>query len=197
MELDKVTSAMLLLPGLAWSINGIKTLAENGLYSYCFLFPLPVKFHTVSVLNISIFYVAVFLAVTPHKTLRNFTISCSLLFLSNAVYELIYGIFLDWKSLTVTLPLSVGGIALLLFLNPRFHFLTNDRRRIILLVLCLVGLIAIMTSLNEAGFFAEMRLYLSGLTAKDPHNHLWILSKTLSVWMFLPVLVLTQGLRRE
>ena len=196
MELDKVTSAMLLLPGLAWSVNGIRTLAGNGLYSYSSLFPLPVKFHTVSVLNISIFYVAVFLAITPHKPLRNFTITCPLLFLSNAVYELIYGIFLNWKSLTVTLPLSLGGIALVLFLNRRFHFLTKDRKRIILLVLCLVGLIAIMTSLNEAGFFEEIRLYLSGLTAKDPHNHLWILSKTLSVWMFFPILVLSQGLRR-
>jgi len=196
-ELDRVASVMLLLPGLAWLVNGIRALAENGLYSYSFLFPLPVKFHTVSVLNISLFYVAVFLAVRPHKPLRNFAISCSLLFLSNAVYELIYGIFMHWKSLTVTLPLSLGGIALVLFLSRRFHFLTNDRKRILLHVLCLVGLIAIMTSLNEVGFFEEMRLYLSGLTAKDPHNLLWILSKTLSVWMFLPVLVLSQGLSRE
>jgi len=196
-ELGKVASAMLLLPGLAWSVNGIRALAENGLYSYSFLFPLPVKFHTVSVLNISIFYVAVFLAITPHKPLRNSTIPCSLLFLSNAVYELVYGIFLNWKSLTVTLPLSLGGIALVLFLNRRFHFLTNDTKRITPLALCLVGLIAIMISLNEAGFFAEMRLYLSGLTAKDPHDHLWILSKTLSVWMFFPVLVPGQGLRRR
>jgi len=196
-ELDKVASVVLLLPGLAWSVNGIRALTENGLYSYSFLFPLPVKLHTVSVLNISLFYVAVFLAVTPHKPLRNFAISCSLLFLSNAVYELIYGFFLDWKSLAVTLPLSLGGMALVLFLNRRSRFLSNDKRRILLLVICLVGLIAIMTSLDEAGFFEEMRLYLSGLTAKDPHNHLWILSKTLSVWMFFPILAVSHGLRRK
>jgi len=75
-ELDKVVSGVLLLPGLAWSISGIRALAENGLYSYSFLFPLPVKFHTVSVLNISLFYVAVFLGVRPHKPSRNFAISC-------------------------------------------------------------------------------------------------------------------------
>ncbi|MBS7622818.1 hypothetical protein KEJ39_03980 [Candidatus Bathyarchaeota archaeon] len=182
---------------MAWLVNGIKTLAENGLYSYSSLFPLPVELHTVSVLNISFFYVAVFLGVRPHKPLRNFTISCSLLFLSNAVYELIYGVFLDWKSLTVTLPLSLGGIALVVFLNRRFHFLTNDGKRILLLALCLVGLIAIMSSLNEAGFFEEMRLYFNGLTAKDPHNVLWILSKILSVWMFCPILAVSQGLGRE
>lgn len=197
MELDKVANVVLLLPGLVWSIIGVRTLAENGLFRYSFLLPLPVRFHTVSVLNISFFYVAVFLCVTRHKPLSRFTISCSLLFLSNAVYELIYGIFLDWKSLAVALPLSLGGTALLLLLNRRFHFLINDKRRILLLALCLIGLIAIMNSLNETGFFEEMRLYLRGLTAKDPHNYLWILSKTLNVWMFFPVLILSRGLRRE
>jgi hypothetical protein len=41
-----------------------------------------------------------------------------------------------------------------------------------------------MLMLSHIGFFAQMHLYLSGQTTNDPHNPLWILSKTLCVWMF-------------
>lgn len=188
MKLDRIVSAILLLPAVVWSVSGITSLVENGLYSYVFLFPLPVKFHTVSVLNISIFYLVTFLMIRPHRPVKNFSISSSMLFLSNAVYELIYGIFLDWRSLLVTMPLVLGGIIVLLVLNRRFDFLSKDKNRILLFILCFSGFMVVMLTLNYAGFFAEMQLYLGGQATKDPHNPVWILSKTLSVWMFFPIL---------
>lgn len=188
MELRKILSGILLLPSVAWLVSGTRSLAEIGLYSYTFLFPLPVKFHTVSVLNISLFYVVTFLVIRPQRPFKNFSVSASLLFLSNAVYELIYGIFLDWSSLMVTVPLVFGGIILLLFLNRRFHFLSNNKKSIFPLLLCFLGLVAVMLQLDHTGFFSEMWLFLRTQTTRDPHNQLWILSKTLSVWMFFPIL---------
>lgn len=173
---------------MVWSINGMKTLAEIGPYSYTFLFPLPAKFHTVSVLNISLFYLVTFLVTKPREPVKNFSISASLIFLSNTFYELMYGIFLDWRSLMITFPLVLGGIILLILLNRRFHFLTNDKHRLFLFLLCLLALVAVMFTLDRAGFFAEMQLYLGGRITKDPHTPLWILSKTLSMWMFFPIL---------
>jgi len=200
MELGRIVSAILLFPAIIWSVSGIRNLVENGLYGYTFLFLLPLKFHTVTVLNISIFYLITFLMVRPYKPVKNFSISSSLLFLSNAVYELIYGIFLDWSSLLVTIPLVLGGIILLVLLNWRFHFLSNDNNRIFLFLVCFFSFMAIILMLNQAGFFAEMQLYLSGRTTNDPHNPLWILSKTLSVWMFFPVLgprLITNRMRQD
>ena len=188
MELGKKAGAILLFPDVAWSLAGIKSLAEIGPYSYTFLFPLPLKFHTVSVLNMSLFYLVTFLAIRPLKAFKNFSISSSLLFLSNAFYELTYGIFLDWSSLRVTLPLVACGIILLVFLNRRFHFLSNDKNMILLFLVCFSSFIGVMLALFHTGFFAEMQLYLSGRALNDPHNPLWIVSKTLSVWMFFPVL---------
>jgi len=187
-KLGRAGSLVLLLPAVVWSVSGIKNMIENGFYSYTFLLPLPFRTHTVSVLNISIFYLVAFIMIRPHEPIKNFSISCSLLFLSNAVYELIYGIFYDWTSLIVTVPLVICGIIVSLFLNRRFHFLSNDKNRILLFIVLFGSLVTVMLTLNNAGFFAEMRLYLSGQTADDPHNPLWILSKTLSVWMFLMVL---------
>jgi len=187
-KLDRIASVILLVPAAVWSLSGVKNLAENGFYSYTFLFPLPVKFHTVSVLNIFLFYLVAFLMIRPHKLFKNLSISASLLFLSNSVYELIYGIFLDWSSLVVTIPIVLAGIIVLVFLNRRFHFLSDEKNRILLFLLCFFIFIGAMLTLNHEGFFAEMRLYLSRQATKDPHNPLWILSKTLSVWMFFPVL---------
>lgn len=188
MELGKITSAILLFPGVVWSVAAIKSLMESGPYSYTFLFPLPVKIHMVSVLNISLFYLVTFLMIRPHKPVKNLSISSSLLFLSNAVYELIYGVFYDWSSLAVTLPLVLGGIILLVFVNRRFHFLSNGKKWIFLFLVCFCSFITVMLTLDHTGFFAQMQLYLSGGTTNDPHDPLWILSKVLSVWMFFPVL---------
>lgn len=188
MKLDKIVSAVLIVPAVVWTISGMRNLVDKGFNSYTFLFPLPVKFHTVSVLNISIFYLVTFLMIRPHRPVKNFSISSSMLFLSGAVYELIYGFFLDWRSLLVTIPLVLGGIIVLLVLNRRFDFLIKDKNRILLFILCFSGFMVVMLTLNYAGFFAEMQLYLGGQATKDPHNPIWILSKTLSVWMFFPIL---------
>jgi surface polysaccharide O-acyltransferase-like enzyme len=147
-----------------------------------------VKLHTVSVLNISVFYLTAFLLTRPPKPVKNFSISSMLLFLSSAVYELVYGVFLDWGSLKVTIPLVVVGAGALFFLNRRFHFLVYSRQRSLLFLSGFACLVAVMFALNGSGFFEEMRLCLNGRTAKDPHNLLWMLSKTVGVWMFLPLL---------
>jgi len=188
MRLGGVVSVALLLPAVVWALSGVRILVEKGLYSYTFLFPLPVKLHTVSVLNISVFYLTAFLSIRPPKPVKNFSISSLLLFLSNAVYELVYGVFLDWGSLKVTIPLVVVGAGALFFLNRRFHFLVCSRQRSLLFFSGVACLVAVMFTLNGLGFFEEMRLYLSGRAAKDPHNLLWMLSKTVGVWMFLPLL---------
>lgn len=188
---------ILLLPAVVWSILGVGALAEKGFYSYTFLFPFPLRIHTVSVLNISIFYLVTFLVVRPHQPLRNFSVSSSLLFLSNAVYELVYGILYDWTSLQVTIPLILAGTGLLVFLNLRFRFLTNSRGRLLLFVLCFLGFVVIMLVLDRQGFFAEMRFFLSGLSGYDPHNLPWALSKTLSTWMFFPLLAPVSIRRRS
>ncbi|NWG08786.1 MAG: hypothetical protein HXX80_00475 [Nitrososphaerales archaeon] len=187
-QLAKIVSGILLFPALVWSLIAIDVVVKNGIYSYTFVPPLPFRIHALSLLNMAIFYVVTFLTILPHKPLKNFSIALSSLFLSNTIYELIFGILYDWTSLIVTLPLVSGGIILLLFLNGRFHFLTRDKDHLLLFILCFSTLIALMLILNQTGFFAEMHLYLTGQSMKDPHNMLWILSKVLSVWMLFPLL---------
>jgi len=80
------------------------------------------------------------------------------------------------------------GNPLLFFLDRRFHFLTKDRNRILLFLMCFLSFIVVMLILDYTGFFVRADLWLKGQTTKDPHNPLWILSKFLSVWMFFPLL---------
>jgi len=202
-ELSKIVNAILLFPAVIWSITGINNLLKNGFNSYTFLLPFPLKIHTISLLNITIFYLITFLIIKPHKPVKNFLISFSLLLLSNAVYEFVYAIFMcnalilarqfggpapPFGGIILALPLVLGGILLLRFLNLKFHFLTNYKNRIFLFLLCFFSFIAVMLLLNHTGFFAQMPLYLSGQATNDPHNPLWILSKTLCAWMFFPLL---------
>lgn len=197
-------SAILLFPAIAWSLNGINTLLKDGLYSYTSLPPFPLKIHISTLLLVTTFYLTTFLIIKPYKPLKNFLISFSLLFLSNTVYELVYAVFicntpmltlplersapLPFSGIVLTLPLILGGILLLLFLNRRFHFLTNDKNKILLFLLYLSSFITVTFMLHYTGFFKQMTLYLSGQTTNDPHNPLWVLSKVLCVWAFFPLL---------
>lgn len=203
-NLSRITDVILLLPPVMWSLNGIVDLLKNGLYSYTFLVPFPFKIHAFTLLSTATFYVTTFLIIKPHKPGKNFLISSALVFLSNAVYELVYAIFMcnalmhapphaqpspPFGGIMLYLPLVLGGILLLGFLNRRFHFLTKDRNGILLLLLCFSSFIAVLVMLNHAGFFAQVHLYLRGQTTNDPHNPLWILSKIICIWMFFPLLV--------
>ncbi len=196
-NLNKIVDVILLFPAVAWSINGIIDLFRNGLYSYTFLLPTHFKIHTFTLLPIATFYVTSFLIIKPHKPIKNFLISFSLLFLSTAVYEFVYAIFMSphtspnppFGGVIASLPFVLGGILLLLFFNRRFHFLANDRKRIIHFLLGFSGLIAVLLILSYTGFFAQINPWLMGQTTNDPHNLLWILSKILCMWMFLPLLV--------
>ncbi|MFH0897678.1 MAG: hypothetical protein V1850_06505 [Candidatus Bathyarchaeota archaeon] len=208
MKLSKILDAILIFPAIVWSFNGINDLSKKGFSSYTFLMPFLFKVHTISLLNIAIFYLATFLIIKPHKPVKNFLVASSLLFLSNALYELVYAIFMcnafmlapsigsltppPFGGIIIALPLVLGGIFLLRFLNRQFHFLTNGRKRLFIFLAGFSSFIAAMLMLNNAGFFAEVYLYLSGQTISDPHNPLWILSKTLCVWMFFPLLGLYQ-----
>jgi len=204
-NLNKIVDVILLLPAIAWSIIGIINLFKNGLYSYTFLFPFPFKIHTFTLLPIATFYVTSFLIIKPHKPIKNFLISISLLFLSTAVYEFVYAIFISphtspnppFGGVIASLPFVLGGILLLSFLNRRFHFLTNDRKGIILFLFGFSSLIAVLLILNSTGFFAQINPWLMGQTTNDPHNPLWILSKILCMWMFFPLLDLHSKLFRS
>ena len=197
---------MLLLPAVVWSLIGIIDLLKNGLYSYSFLLPFPFKIHTFTLLSMTSFYITTFLIVKPHKPVKNFLISFLLIILFNAIYEFVYGIFMINA---LTSPSHFGGptpahpplkpfegsvlvilvvLPLLFFLNRRFHFLTNDRNKIFLFLLCFLGFITVMFILNYTGFFAQMHLWLERQITNDPHNPLWILSKFLCAWMFFPLL---------
>ncbi len=205
MKLSKVVNVILVFPAVVWSVNGINNLIKNGFNSYTFLLPFSLKIHTISLLNITLFYLITFLIIKPHKPVKNFLISSSLLFLSNAVYEFVYAIFYcnalvlalqfdgparppPFGGIVLALPLVLGGILLLRFLNLKFHFLTDYKNKIFLFILCFSSFFAVMLMLNHTGFFEQMYLYLSGQATNDPHNPLWILSKTLSIWMFVPLL---------
>lgn len=207
MELSKIVNVILLFPAVAWSVNGINNIVKNGFYSYTFLTPFPFKIHTITLLNITIFYLITFLVIRPHKPVKNFLITFSFLFLSMAVYEFAYGIFIinlipapappkqpnpPFGPFHGSILALLGGIPLLFFLNRRFHFLTSDKRKIFLFLMCFSGFIAVMLMLNYTGFFAQMAFYLSGQATNDPHNPLWILSKILCIWMFFPLLNLYQ-----
>jgi len=120
--------------------------------------------------------------------MKNFLITCSMLFLFNAVYEFVFAVFYDWRGMLVALPLVLGGFALVFLLNRKYGFLTKDRKKISLAMLCFSCFLLLMLMLNQSGFFEQVRLYLSGQTATDPHNPLWILSKTASLWMLFPLL---------
>ncbi|MFQ5821673.1 MAG: hypothetical protein ACE5I5_16940 [Candidatus Heimdallarchaeota archaeon] len=204
--LNKIVDVILLLPAVVWSINGIIDLLKNGLYSYTFLLPFSFKIHTFTLLPIATFYLTTFLIIKPHKKAKNFLISSSLLFLSNAVYEFVYGIFMINTIMSAphfdgptpphppigpfegSILVLLGGIPLLFLLNRRFHFLTNYRNKIFLFLLWFSSFIVVMLLLNYTGFFAQIHLYLRGQTTNDPHNPLWILSKILCMWMFFPLL---------
>jgi hypothetical protein len=202
---NKIVDVILLLPAVVWSLIGIIDILKNGLYGYTFLLPFPLKIHTFTLLPITTFYLTTFLIIKPRKPVKNFLIPFSFLFLSIAAYEFVYGIFMintlmpapHFGGPTPPHPPLVfegsilallGGIPLLFFLNRRFHFLTNDKRKIFLFLMCFSGFIAVMLVLNHMGFFAQMHLYLSGQATNDPHDPLWILSKILCIWMFFPLL---------
>ena len=203
-NLNKIVDVILLLPAVVWSLNGIIDLLKNGLYSYTFLLPFSFKIHTFTLLPITTFYLTTFLIIKPHKPVKNFLISFSLLFLFNAVYEFVYAIFMcnaimlaphfgdptppPFGGIILALLPVLGGILLLLFLNRRFHFLTNNRNKIFLFSMGFSSFVAVMLMLNYTGFFAQVNLYLNGQTTNDPHNPLWILSKILCMWMFFPLL---------
>ena len=188
MKLSTIVSAALLVPAVVWIAIGIYALLHNGFYSYSSLFPFPFRMHTLSLLNVSVFYLVTFLVVTPCEPMRNFLIVCSMLFLFNAVYEFVFAVFYDWKGLMVALPLILGGFALVLLLNRKYSFLTKDKRKISLAMLCFSSFLMLMLTLNQSGFFEQVRLYLSGQTETDPHNPLWILSKIVCLWTLFPLL---------
>ena len=183
----KLVSLIMIIPALVWSSTALYNIVRDGIYSNTSLFPFSFRVHAFSLLNMAVFYIITFLIILPHRPLKNFSRSLALLFLSNSSYELIYGIMYDWTSLGATLPLTIVSILVLLLLNRRFHFLANGKKNLLWLVACFTILITIMLTLNQMGFFTEMRLYLTGQSMNDPHNLLWIISKFLSVWMFFPL----------
>lgn len=188
MKLSTIVSAALLVPAVVWIAIGIYALLHNGFYSYSSLFPFPFRMHTLSLLNVSVFYLVTFLVVTPCEPMRNFLIVCSMLFLFNAVYEFVFALFYDSRGLIVALPLVLGGGLLVLLLNRKFKFLTSDRRKISLAIVCFSCFLVVMLLLNRSGFFEYVRSYLSGETSTDPQNPLWILSKIICLWMLFPLL---------
>ena len=210
-NLDKMIDAILLLPAVVWLLNGISSLLTNGLFSYTYLTPLPFKIHTFTLIPITTFYLTTFLIIKPHNPIKNFSIASSLIFLSMAVYEFVYGIFMIKTQISAQhllcspqlhpphqmLPFGpfegsiialLVGTPLLFFLNRRFHFLTRDRNRTLFFLTCFLSFIAIMLILDHTGFFTQVDLWLKEQTTKDPHNLLWILSKFLCAWMFFPLL---------
>ncbi len=190
--LEKIVSmtlnVALLAPALMWSFIALYSFVGGGIYVNASLFPFSFRVHALSLLSMSLFYIITFLSVSLREPLKKFSIALTLLFLSNAFYELIYGVLYDWTSLQLTLPLTAVGAVVLLRIDRRFRFLRRDGNGLTRFAACLSILFAVMLMLNQMGFFAEMRLYLTGQTANDPHNLLWIISKTLSLWMFLPLL---------
>jgi len=203
---DRIITVILLLPAMIWFLNGIINLIKNGLYSYTPLSPFHFKIHTITLLPITAFYLTMFIIIKPYRPFRNFFISFSFIFLSLAVYEFIYGIFMI-NALMPAPPFRgpnpphppigpfegsilalLGGVPSLLSLNRRFHFLTKDTKQVLLFLLLLSSFIAVMFVLNSTGFFKQMHLYLSRRTPRDPHNPLWMLSKILCVWMFFPLI---------
>lgn len=178
----------MLLPAAVWFLNAFVSLAKSGIYSFTSLLPFPFRVHTLSLLSMTAFYAVTFLFVMPRKPLKNLAISASLLFVSNALYELIYGVLYDWTSMIVTVPLVLGGTFLLAFLDRRFHFVKTGKARLLLFVLGFSILLALMITLYQSGFFAEVHLYLTGKSTNDPHNPLWIMSKILCLWMLFPLL---------
>lgn len=188
MTLTRTVNAALLSPALVWSAIGLRDLLQNGFHSYTSLFPIPFKTHTLSLLNMTAFYIVTFLIITPRRPVRNFSIATSLIFLFNALYEFVYAIFYDVTALVVALPLLTGGIVLILVLNRKLHLLTRHKSKIFLAVLLFFCFLAVMITLNQTGFFAQVHLYLSGQTANDPHSPLWFLSKVLCLWMLFPLL---------
>ena len=93
-NLDKMIDVILLLPAVVWFLNGIFSLLTNGLYSYTYLIPLPFKIHTFTLIPITSFYLTTYLVIKPHKSVKNFLIAFLFAFLSMAVYEFVYGIFM-------------------------------------------------------------------------------------------------------
>jgi uncharacterized membrane protein len=196
---DRVVDVLLLLPAVVWSLIGIMDLVGNGLSSYTSLLPFPFKIHTFTLLPITTFYMTTFVTVKPHKPVSNFSISSSLLFLSNAVYEFVFAILISpytspappLGGVVITLPLVLGGILLLFFLNRRLHFLKSDRNRALLFLVCFSSFIAVMLVLYYSGFFEQVQLYIMGETANTvsyQDSVLWILSKFLGIWIFFPLL---------
>lgn len=208
----KIVGVVLLFPAIVWLLNGLNTLLKRGLYSYTSLPPLPLRIHTLTLLSATAFYLAVFLTVKPYRPFKNLLISCSLILLSLAIYEFVYGVFMIYTSTLIPrlpppplpkphrphlLPFGpfegsilvlFAEVPLLHFLNWRLCFLAYDKKRLFLFFSCFFGFIVAMLTLHYEGFFIQMHLYLRRRIVGDPHNPLWAFSKILCIWMFYPLL---------
>jgi hypothetical protein len=67
MTLTRTVNAALLSPALVWSAIGLRDLLQNGFHSYTSLFPIPFKTHTLSLLNMTAFYIITFVIITPRR----------------------------------------------------------------------------------------------------------------------------------
>jgi len=101
-NLNKLIDIVLLLPGVVWLLNGIFSLLINGLYGYTYLIPLHFKIHTFTLLPITTFYLTMYLVIKPHKPVKNFLISFSFVFLSMAIYEFVFFLFMRNISVSPT-----------------------------------------------------------------------------------------------
>lgn len=87
----EMIDTVLLPPAAVWSAIDVKAILEDCLYGYTSPWPFPFRMHTLSLPNIAVFYVITFLLVRPHRPVKNLAIALSLIFLFNAVYELVFG----------------------------------------------------------------------------------------------------------
>lgn len=116
-----------------------------------------------------------------------FIISLTFCSLGMNFYEAMHACFY-WKTFPFVMwipPLAI--IFILLLENYFFHFLNFNW----IFTIMSVMMIASMFLLLNENFFENLRLLQIGLVP-DPHGIVWMISKALGFWMFLPLIKIKQ-----
>lgn len=156
----KTINTVLLLPAIFWSVMAIVKLIKDGLVvnSYTTIIPFPFEMHSLSLLNMTSFYIIIFLFGMDDRPIKNFSIAVLLIFLFNIIYEAIFSIYYDITGTLLSMGIIIWGIVFLKILDKISIFLTQKKMTTAFLLSCgLFILIILIQGTSPEIYFSQLR----------------------------------------